>query len=281
MRSSVVGRDKILRTLQYFSRFYAWYLYRTNNPPSAVAPFTTIKTQFGLTRKIMRIGKFVEHFKAASELYDSSVKIRANGGDQVLQYLQIIRQLGYGLYMSCDMLTVLDAAGIKKSPNAKKLQEQAYKAWFVGLLASAIAGLYSNYQLMQRAKGIDEKDGEGKVESKKIERYVTCYIGPDRRRLTQKQAKNRHQHPACFRLVRLDSAEHCSRIRQFRRWYRWFGRHREQFARCLRRVAEDCMKSETRTYPDTKSSQCLLGPQSMLGFSMSGYALPMSFESVR
>jgi peroxin-11B len=119
----------------------------------------------------MRIGKFVEHFKAASELYDASAKVRANGGDQVLQYLQILRQLGYGLYMTFDMLTVLDAAGIKKSARAKNLQQQAYKAWFVGLLASAIAGLYSNYQLMQRAKTIDEKDGEGKVEAKKIERY--------------------------------------------------------------------------------------------------------------
>lgn len=119
----------------------------------------------------MRIGKFVEHFKAASELHDASAKVRANGGDQVLQYLQILRQLGYGLYMTFDMLTVLDAAGIKKSARAKNLQQQAYKAWFVGLLASAIAGLYSNYQLMQRAKTIDEKDGEGKVEAKKIERY--------------------------------------------------------------------------------------------------------------
>ena len=113
----------------------------------------------------------MEHFKAASELYDARVKARANGGDQVLQYLQILRQLGYGLYMTFDMLTVLDAAGIKKSARAKNLQLQAYKAWFVGLLASAIAGLYSNYQLMQRAKTIDEKDGEGKVEAKKIERY--------------------------------------------------------------------------------------------------------------
>jgi len=171
--ATTVGRDKILRTLQYFSRFYAWYLYRTNNPPSAVAPFTAIKTQFGLTRKIMRIGKFVEHFRLASELYDASAKIRANGGDQVVQYLQILRQLGYGLYLTFDSLTVLDAAGIKKSPNAKNLQQQAYKAWFVGLLASAVAGVYANYQLMQRAKTIDEKDGEGKVESKQIQRQRT------------------------------------------------------------------------------------------------------------
>lgn len=124
----------------------------------------------------MRIGKFVEHFKAASELYDSSGKIRANGGDQVLQYLAIMRQLGYGFYMSLDMLTVLDAAGIKKSVAAKRLQTQAYKAWLVGLLASALSGLYSNYMLMQRAKAINEKDGEGKVEAKKLEKYVNRKI---------------------------------------------------------------------------------------------------------
>lgn len=171
--ATTVGRDKILRTLQYFSRFYAWYLYRTNNPPTIIAPFNAIKTQFGLTRKILRIGKFVEHFKAASELYDASAKVRANGGDQILQYLQILRQLGYGFYLTCDMLTVLDAAGVKKSTGAKNLQQQAYKAWLVGLLASAMAGFYSNYQLMQRAKTIDEKDGEGKVEGKKIERQRT------------------------------------------------------------------------------------------------------------
>ncbi len=118
----------------------------------------------------MRIGKFVEHFKAASELYDASGKVRTNGGDQILQYLAVMRQLGYAFYMSFDMLTVLDAAGIKKSVAAKRLQAQAYKAWLVGLLASAMSGIYSNYTLMRRAKAINEKEGEGKVEAKKLER---------------------------------------------------------------------------------------------------------------
>jgi peroxin-11B len=118
----------------------------------------------------MRIGKFVEHFKAASELYDAAGKVRANGGDQILQYLAVLRQLGYGFYMSFDLLTVLDAAGIKKSAAAKRYQAQAYKAWLVGLLASALSGIYTNYTLMQRARSINEKDGEGKVEAKKIER---------------------------------------------------------------------------------------------------------------
>ena len=147
----------------------------------------------------MRVGKFVEHFKAASELYDASAKIRANGGDQVVQYLQILRQLGYGFYLTLDTLTVLDAAGIRKSASAKNLQQQAYKAWFVGLLASAIAGFYSNYQLVQRAKTIDEKDGEGKVEAKKIERYYTCRGSRGVHCvLTLSQTKDNHKRPARF-----------------------------------------------------------------------------------
>jgi peroxin-11B len=53
--ATTVGRDKLLRTLQYFSRFYAWYLYRTNGTPKEIAPWEAIKKQFGLIRKGMRV----------------------------------------------------------------------------------------------------------------------------------------------------------------------------------------------------------------------------------
>jgi peroxin-11B len=162
----IVGRDKVLRTIQYFSRFYAWYLYRTNNPTSAIQPWATAKAQLGLTRKIMRVGKFVEHVRAAAELYDASVK--AGDGDHVLQYLQIVRQVGYAGYLSLDTLTVLDAAGIKKSVAAKRWQAQAYKFWALGLAASVLAGGYANWKLSVQARGVDEKDPDKKVEGKVI-----------------------------------------------------------------------------------------------------------------
>lgn len=128
----------------------------------------------------MRIGKFVEHLRAAAELYDASQKVAANGGDSVLQYLQITRQLGYAGYLTLDTLTVLDAAGIVKSARAKELQKQAFKAWFVGLLASAVAGLYGNYKLSVRAREINEKDPDAKVEGKKIEKYGYMFDVEDR-----------------------------------------------------------------------------------------------------
>ena len=103
MLLSPVGRDKLLRTLQYFSRFYAWYLFRTNNPARLVAPFEAIKKQFGLTRKALRLGKNVEHFKAAAVAADSK------SGDPVLKYLTVGRQLGYAMYLSLDAVTFVSA----------------------------------------------------------------------------------------------------------------------------------------------------------------------------
>ena len=130
----------------------------------------------------MRVGKFVEHIRAAAELYDASQKV-ASGSDQdnVLQYLQIVRQLGYAGYLTLDTLTVLDAAGIRKSAAAKRWQAQAYKAWFVGLMASVVAGGYANWKLSVRAREVDEKDPDKKVEGKVIQRYVasTIFSWPD------------------------------------------------------------------------------------------------------
>lgn len=164
--ATTVGRDKVLRTIQYFSRFYAWYLYRTNNPSSAIQPWATLKNQLSLTRKILRIGKFVEHIRAASELYDAAMK---NGsGDKIVQYLQTVRQIGYAGYLTFDTLTVLDAMGVYKYESAKRFQATAYRFWFTGLAASALAGIYSLYQLKQRTKQVDEKDPDGKMEMVKI-----------------------------------------------------------------------------------------------------------------
>jgi peroxin-11B len=167
--ATTVGRDKLLRTLQYFSRFYAWYLFRTNGTPAEIAPFEAIKKQFGLARKLMRVGKNVEHFKAAAIAADSK------NLDPVVKYCAVGRQLGYAGYLSFDAITVLDAAGIRKSPATQRLQREAYRFWMIGLLFSAVSGTYSLYQLRQQQSRIDKKDGEGVVAAKRIEKYdIPC-----------------------------------------------------------------------------------------------------------
>jgi peroxin-11B len=164
-----------------------------------------VKNQFGLTRKIMRVGKFVEHIRAGSELYDATMK--SNNGDKVTQYLQILRQVGYGGYMFFDMMTLLDAMGVKKNPRAKNVQQTAYRFWLTGLAASALAGIYSKYRLRERTQAVDEKDAEAKVEKVKLARYVAwTSLRSHPCMLTLVQTTKGCQHPVDFRSLRLDGA---------------------------------------------------------------------------
>lgn len=160
--ATTVGRDKLLRTLQYFARFYSWYLLRTNGTPAEIVPWDAIKKQFGLIRKVMRFGKNVEHIKAAAVAAD------AKSLDPVLRYTAVGRQLGYAGYLTFDALAVPDAVGIRKYPAAKNYQQQAYRFWAMGLTFSVVSQLYTLYRLKTREQQLDRKDGEGVVESKRI-----------------------------------------------------------------------------------------------------------------
>ncbi|KAI5369716.1 Putative peroxisomal biogenesis factor 11 [Septoria linicola] len=164
--ATTIGRDKTLRTIQYFSRFLAWYLYRTNHPQTTVARFEQIKKSFGSARKAFRIGKFVEHFKAAAVAADSKSM------DPVLKYLAVGRQLGYGFYLALDALTYFDQTGIYKLQSGARIQKEAYRAWFTGLACNIAAGLYTLYNLQQIAKQQQQSSGdaEKKVEQKTLER---------------------------------------------------------------------------------------------------------------
>ncbi len=113
----------------------------------------------------MRVGKNIEHFKAAA------IAANAKNLDPVVKYCAVGRQLGYAGYLSFDAITYLDAAGIRKSPTTQRLQREAYRFWMIGLIFSTISGTYSLYQLRQQSLKIDKKDGEGVVASKTIEKY--------------------------------------------------------------------------------------------------------------
>jgi peroxin-11B len=160
--ATTVGRDKLLRTVQYFARFYAWYLLRTNALKSSIAPWDAIKKQFGLTRKILRIGKNVEHLRAAAQASDDKTL------DPIIKYATVGRQLGYAGYLTMDLATVLDAMGVRRSESAKKFQREAYRFWAMGLLCSVVKETYTQYVLNQREARVDKKEPEGIVNYKRI-----------------------------------------------------------------------------------------------------------------
>ncbi|KHN99069.1 Peroxisomal biogenesis factor 11 [Metarhizium album ARSEF 1941] len=167
--ATTVGRDKLLRTVQYFARFYAWYLLRTNATRAQIAPWDVTKKQLGLTRKILRVGKNVEHLRAAVEAADNPKPVAA-----FLRYAAVGRQIGYAGYLTLDSAAVPDAAGIKKWDGAKTLQAYGFRFWALGLVFSISAQLYTLHQLNRREASIDRKDGEGVINSRHIARERTA-----------------------------------------------------------------------------------------------------------
>ena len=120
----------------------------------------------------MRLGKFVEHFKAAAIAADSK------NMDPVLKYLAVGRQLGYAFYLTFDAMTYIDHVGIRKFSAAARLQQEAYKAWLAGLLCNIVAGVYTLWNMKYENKQMEESaDAAKAVEMKKLVKYVTGSCG--------------------------------------------------------------------------------------------------------
>jgi len=68
----------------------------------------------------------------------------------------------------------LDATSIRKFSSSQRLLREGYRAWFTGISFSILSSLYSLYQLHQRSLQLTEKDGEGVVEKKKVQREANA-----------------------------------------------------------------------------------------------------------
>ena len=166
--AQTVGRDKAFRLVQYLARFIAWHLSQSGSPSSTAAQLNRLKANLGMVRRALRLGKFIEHLRAAASAYDARPTASS---DAVMRFFTIGRQLGYASFLFADNLTYLDAAGIRPSSLAKKWTEQAQKAWTLALGFSVANSLYVLF-----GRGADAGsqgpagDGEKSVEVKKLQR---------------------------------------------------------------------------------------------------------------
>ncbi|KAG0056229.1 Peroxisomal membrane protein PMP27 [Gryganskiella cystojenkinii] len=140
--ATTVGRDKIYRAVQYFSRFLAWYLLRQGATKETVARFNNLKKTLGLSRKLMRFGKPIEHLDGAVKA--TSVK------DEFLRYCAVGKQLAYAGYLTFDGIIFIDGSGAYKFQNIKKYSELANRFWLAGITFGFISGLYKTRQIQIR-----------------------------------------------------------------------------------------------------------------------------------
>ncbi|KWU47490.1 peroxisomal biogenesis factor 11 [Rhodotorula sp. JG-1b] len=166
--STTVGRDKLYRAVQYYARFLAYYCLRKGYSKETVARLQALKSTLGLSRKLMRIGKPVEHLQAAVKGLDLT--------DPVLKFTTIGRQLGYAGYLVNDTLVWLHSAKVRPFAPATfaAIQQRAARLWFTGIAFSIVSSLYKLYGLQQREQAVSrgvaagEKDGAAKADLRTI-----------------------------------------------------------------------------------------------------------------
>ncbi|TFY83777.1 hypothetical protein EWM64_g243 [Hericium alpestre] len=152
---TTTGRDKIYRAVQYFSRFFAWYLISRGLKLDAVR-WNSLKSHLALGRKLLRLGKPVENLQAA-------LRAAQTTGYLWEQLTTIARNLSYFGYLSYDGVAWASAIHFitLKPATASKVNRTAARLWLTGILFSLANGLIKGGRLTKETnelRALGEKD---------------------------------------------------------------------------------------------------------------------------
>lgn len=165
--NTTVGRDKLYRTIQYFSRFLVWYFEKNGYDKQTIMRFNNLKSALGTSRKLMRIGKPFEHLQAA-------LKATKEMSDPVVGVCAAGRQISYAIYLFNDMLIWADKIKFitLDKIDLALVNKRAAQFWMAGISLNVISGLYKHQQVqskLRKLKRSNKSFGEQEKEEKKYQ----------------------------------------------------------------------------------------------------------------
>ncbi|KIK71160.1 hypothetical protein GYMLUDRAFT_33295 [Collybiopsis luxurians FD-317 M1] len=155
---TTLGRDKTYRAIQYFARFYAWFLL-SRGDKDAAARWNALKTHLATARKLLRLGKPAEHLQAA-------LKASLASSPAAETITAIGRQLSYFGYLSFDAAVWINAIKFYSfsAETNTKVFKTANRFWLAGILLSIVNGTLKSVRLareerrLKHSKTWGEKD---------------------------------------------------------------------------------------------------------------------------
>ncbi|KAI9319421.1 peroxisomal biogenesis factor 11 [Dichotomocladium elegans] len=140
---TTVGREKLCRLVQYFARFYAFYLYRQGATKETIQRWADLKQHIGNGRKFFRLLKPIEFVQTS--VHTLTVK------DEVMRLTTIIKHLGNALYYSSEVFVLTTAIGFYRPAGIDRITNFGQRCWFISLFASILSSLYKYRQLNTKA----------------------------------------------------------------------------------------------------------------------------------
>ncbi|KAJ3329128.1 Peroxisomal membrane protein PMP27 [Blyttiomyces sp. JEL0837] len=146
--STTVGRDRINRFIQYFTRFVAWHLQRSGAEKDLLDRLAKLQGSVGQTRKLMRAGRQLEFYRAM----EKSLNVK----DDVVRITTLVKNFCLALWLAHDTFQWAHNAGVVKLTTIKEIGQRAFKFWLVALVASFIGDLHK-LRLNAMRVGIETK----------------------------------------------------------------------------------------------------------------------------
>lgn len=154
---STAGREKVLRLLQYLSRFLAF------QQSSVLAK--QLQAQFTVVRKILRFLKPLNHLQAASKFYDNKLS-----GDTLVRACNVTKNIAYAAYLSLDQINLLRMLRLVPATpfTGKKVPLWTNWCWFVGLLTGLLMDVRKIQLAQTRIVALASEEKSEKYEEDKL-----------------------------------------------------------------------------------------------------------------
>lgn len=129
---TTAGREKVLRLLQYLSRFIA------GNRHSLLAKH--IQLEFTMVRKLLRFLKPLNHLQLATKFLHAT---EGDNGDLIVKYANVVKNLSFAIYLSLDQINLFRLLKlIPVTPfSGKKVPRWANMFWLYALLSGIVMDL--------------------------------------------------------------------------------------------------------------------------------------------
>jgi len=157
------GRDKVVRTIQYFSRFFAWYLL-VNNKPEGHKIIAGLEAHSSMSRKIFRLLKSVAFVQSAS-------KVAVEETDAVVKVTTVVQHLALAVWLIYDHIIWATKLGLMQSDVAKH-NKKANISWLISMIAGALKSAYLLQQTQQKINAEQKPDALDSLRKRQFEYFI-------------------------------------------------------------------------------------------------------------
>ncbi|KAH6583595.1 hypothetical protein BASA61_007926 [Batrachochytrium salamandrivorans] len=146
--STTLGRDKLNRFVQFFSRFLISYSSDLCISKDTVSRLTVLMTQISNARKLMNAGRQIEFLRNAQKALSLP--------DETIRLATFSKCICLSIWLSFDFLLWIHAVGLAKFSSIKDIGRRSNKFWLASIVASLMGTVYKirdvNNRLVQERK---------------------------------------------------------------------------------------------------------------------------------